>query len=57
MELRTPDDLQMRPARVSAGSSHCFLLTLRVETVVAHRLYPELYLASRFCFGNMDMAM
>jgi hypothetical protein len=45
------------PARVSAGSSHCFLLTLRVETVVAHRLYPELYLASRFCFGNMDMAM
>ena len=44
-------------ARVCVRSSHCFLLTLRVEPVVAHRLYPELYLASRFCFGNMDMAM
>jgi hypothetical protein len=45
------------PARVYVGSSHCFLLTLRVVPVVAHRIYPELYLASRFCFGNMDMAI
>jgi len=30
---------------------------LRVEPVVARRLYPELHLAPRFCFGNMDMAM
>ena len=36
---------------------HCFLLTLKVEPMVAHRRYPELYLASRFGFGNMDMAM
>jgi hypothetical protein len=45
------------PAQVCVRSSHCFLLTLWVEPVVAHWLYPELYLASRFCFGNMDMAM
>ena len=45
------------PARVCARSSHCLLLTFRVAPVVAHRLYPEIYLASRFLFGNMDMAM
>jgi hypothetical protein len=44
-------------ARVCVRSSHCFLLTLRVEPMVAYRLYPELYLASRFGFGNMDMTM
>jgi hypothetical protein len=44
-------------AQVCVRSSHCFVLTLRVEAVVAHRLYPEFYLASRFRFGNMDMAM
>ena len=44
-------------ARVCVGFSPCFLLTLRVESVVARRLYPELYLPSRLCIGNTDMAM
>ena len=44
-------------ARVCVRSSRCFLLTLRVVPVGNHRLYLENHLASRFCFGNMDMAM
>jgi hypothetical protein len=47
----------MALARVCVRASRGFLLTLRVEPVVARRLYPEHYLASRLCFGNMDMAM